>query len=134
MRLTIITLVFFLVASSTSATSQQSVITGTISDSEGAAIKNARVLIHWDPSGSTVGLTDNIGTKQDVIVVTDERGQYSATVPPGFYDLFVTAMAFTPVATKVRVKEGQHASFNAKLRADRLVTKELGTPIYAAPR
>jgi hypothetical protein len=64
------------------------------------------VIVHWDSSGSTVGLRDNIGIKQDVIVVTDASGQYSANVPAGFYDVFVSAMAFTPIAAKVIVKEG----------------------------
>src|SRR5438876_5484656 len=39
--------------------SPKSVIAGRVVDSEGAVIANARVLVHWDSSGSTVGLTDN---------------------------------------------------------------------------
>jgi hypothetical protein len=35
-----------------------------VRDSEGAAIANARVLVHWDPSGSNY-LKDNLGIKQD---------------------------------------------------------------------
>jgi Carboxypeptidase regulatory-like domain len=108
----------------------QTAITGQITDSEGAVIANARVLVHWDPSGSAVGLRDNNGIKQDVMVVTDASGHYSANVPPGFYDVFVSAMAFTPAATKVRVKEGQPGTFSPKLNADPLVTKELGHEIY----
>jgi|SRR5215471_4517736 len=108
----------------------QSAITGQITDSEGAVIANARVLIHWDPSGSAVGLRTNIGIEQDVMVVTDASGHYSANVPPGFYDVFVSAMAFTPTATKVRVKEGQPGTFSPKLNVDPLVTKELGHEIY----
>src|SRR5580658_6664487 len=104
----------------------QFVITGQVTDSEGAAIANARVLVHWDSSGRTVGLTNNIGITQDVSVMTDASGNYSASVPAGFYDVFVSAMAFTPTAAKVRVKEGQHATFSTRLRADPLVTKELG--------
>jgi len=104
----------------------QSTITGQITDSEGAAISNARVLVHWDPSGSTVGLVDNIGIKQDVIAVTDASGHYSAQVPAGFYDVFVSATAFTPMATKVRVKKDQAGTFSPKLSVDPLVTKELG--------
>ena len=109
----------------------QSVISGKITDSEGAVIAKARVLVHWDSSGSTVGLRDNIGIKQDVIVLTDPGGQFSASVPAGFYDVFVSAMAFTPAATKVRVKEGRLTTFNTKLKADPLVSKELGDEIPA---
>jgi hypothetical protein len=88
------------------AADPQSAITGQVADSEGAVIAGARVLIHWDSSGSMVGLRDNIGTKQDVIAVTDTGGQYSANVPAGFYDVFISAMAFPPTAEKVRVNKG----------------------------
>jgi hypothetical protein len=107
----------------------ESAIYGQITDSEGAVIANARVLVHWDSSGSTVGLRDNIGIRHDVTVVTDNTGRYSADVPAGFYDVFVSAMAFTPTATKVRVKEGRPATFNTSLKADPLVSKELGDEI-----
>jgi hypothetical protein len=60
-----------------------------------------------------------------VIVVTDTSGHYSADVPAGFYDVLVSAPAFTPIAAKVIVKE-QKAIFNAKLYMDPLVSKEIG--------
>ena len=100
----------------------QYALTGQVTDSEGAVIANARVLLHWDSSGSTLGY---LGFKQDVIVVTDASGHYSASVPPGFYDVFVSAPAFTPIAAKVILKE-QKAIFNAKLYVDPLVSKEIG--------
>src|SRR5712692_4702706 len=106
------------------STNTQSAISGKVVDSEGAAIANARILVHWDPSGSTVGLTDNIGIPRDFTAVTDSNGDYSANVPPGFYDVFVSAMAFTPTAAKVRVKQGQLATLSPRLRADPLVAKE----------
>lgn len=85
----------------------ESTIKGTITDAEGAIIANARVSIHWDPAGSNVGLSDNVGTKTDVVAMTDSNGHYSMVVPPGFYDVFVSAMAFTPTAGKVRSKIGR---------------------------
>lgn len=66
------------------------------------------------------------GPTQDLNVLTDDSGVYSASVPLGFYDVFVSAPAFTPVAAKVIVKEGQRAVFNAKLYLDPLVSKEIG--------
>ena len=108
-----------------SSAAQQSEITGQITDSEGAALKDARVLVHWDSSGSAVGLKDNIGIKRDVAVVTDTNGHYSANVPPGFYDVFVSAKAFTPTAAKVRVKEGHATTLIRELKVDPLVSKEL---------
>jgi hypothetical protein len=112
----------------------QSAITGQITDSEGTVIAHARLLVHWDSSGSAVGLRDNIGIRQDVIVVTDASGHYSANVPAGFYDVFVSAMAFTPTATKVRVTQGRNTTFSTKLKVDPLVSKELGDEIYPAPK
>ena len=100
----------------------QSAITGQITDSEGAVIANAWVLVHWDSSSSA----DNVGIKQDVIVATDASGHYLANVPAGFYDVFISAPAFTPIAAKVIVKEGQKAVVNAKLHVDPLVSKEIG--------
>jgi Carboxypeptidase regulatory-like domain len=114
---------------------QQSVITGRVTDSEGAAIAKARVLVHWDSSGGEVGLTGNTGTTQDVSVLTDASGAYSAGVPAGFYDVFVSAPAFTPSAAKVIVKQGQRATLSVKLRVDPLVSKELGgMRVYPAPK
>ena len=100
-------------------------IAGTIKDPEGAAIEHARVLLHWDPAGNTVGLSDNVGLPQDLILYTERDGTYSASVPPGFYDVFVTSMAFTPIAGKVRVKAGAIGTFSGKLPVDPLVSKEL---------
>jgi hypothetical protein len=112
----------------------QSAITGQVTDSEGAVIAKARVLLHWDPSGSTAGLTDNIGATQDISVLTDDSGKYSASVPSGFYDVFVTATGFTPTAAKVRVKRDNALHFSTKLRADPLVGKELGDEFDTAPK
>ncbi len=58
-------------------------------------------------------------------MVTDTSGGYSANLPAGFYDVFVSAPAFTPIAAKVIVK-GEKTMFNAKLYVDPLVSKEIG--------
>jgi hypothetical protein len=117
--------VLLLCASFVANAQRQSGITGEIVDSAGAAIANARVLVHWDSAGSTVGLSDNIGIQHDVIVMTDASGRHSAGVPGGFYDVFVSAMAFTPTAAKVRVKKEQRITYNSTLRSDPLVSREL---------
>jgi hypothetical protein len=74
-----------------------------VTDSSGGAIRGAMVLVHWDSAGSTVGLNSSVGIKQDLILTTDARGSVSADLPPGFYDVFFSAMAFTPVCQKIRV-------------------------------
>ena len=111
----------------------ESGIRGQVTDSAGAVIAKARVLVHWDPSGSTVGLSSNVGIPQDLLVMTDASGRYSVAVPPGFYDIFVSATAFTPAATKVRVKEGKDATFDVKLPPDPLVVEELGDQFDDTP-
>ena len=126
MSRSIAALVFVFLCLAWLSAAPQSAITGKITDAEGAVIANARVLVHWDSSGSAVGHKDNVGIKQDVIVVTDASGQYSADVPAGFYDVLISSPAFTPIAAKVIVKEGQKARFNAKLYVDPLVSKEIG--------
>ncbi len=121
----VITALFFTFCTYFIAAAAQSAITGEVVDSEGAAIANARVLIHWDSAGSTVGLSDNIGIKQDLVVTTDASGRYSASVPAGFYDVFVSQMAFTPTAAKVRVKHAQSVELYVVLKPDPLVSREL---------
>jgi len=103
----------------------QSGIDGKVADPLGAAIANARILIHWDPAGSKVGLFDNVGVDHDVSVSTDEYGRYSINVPAGFYDVYVSAMAFTPTAVKVRLKVGKRSTYDSKLVPDPLVLREL---------
>jgi len=78
------------------------------------------VLIHWHPSRGKSGVT------QDVSVLSDDSGAYLAQVPVGFYDVFVSAPAFTPIAAKVIVQEGQKAVLNAKLDVHPLVSKAIG--------
>lgn len=109
----------------------KSVIKGEVTDSEGAVIVKARVLIHGDPSAGRSAAEDSI---QDMSVFTDSSGMYSVKVPAGFYDVFVSAPAFTPMAAKVRVKEGQPTTFSTKLKVDPLISKEIGHEIYPAPK
>lgn len=125
-------LLLFACTSAAYAVQGQSGITGQITDSEGAVIENARVLIHWDPAGSNT--TPTIRLQEDVIVRTDRLGKYSADVPAGFYDVFVSAVAFSPVAKKVRIKEGHSAISNFMLRADPLVLEETADTFPPGPK
>ena len=107
---------------------QKTELSVTVLDQLGAVISNAQVRIHWDPSGSNVGLKDNIGVAQDLLLQTDKTGHVKIEVPPGFYDVFVAAPSFTPQAFKVRLKaERQGVLF--KLKADPLVSAELAHKI-----
>ena len=87
---------------------------GTVSDIEGAAIPNARVLVHWDASGAGVGLKSNVGVSNDVILQRDSQGKFQTDLPPGFYDVFVSAMAFSPKCQKIRIRPGDLVAFNTR--------------------
>jgi hypothetical protein len=114
------TLLLLLTVVSTSAAT----LSGTVRDSEGAVISNAYVIAHWDSAGSNY-LKDNLGIKQDVIVTTDSGGHFSVELPPGFYDVFVSANAFTPHCEKVRLKEKVTKKYDIKLNVSPVTGKEL---------
>lgn len=116
-------LVVFATAAPVSA---QTKLTGVVSDAEGAAIQGARIFIHWDPAGSGVGLTSNMGIKQDIMLITNASGSFSTDLPSGFYDVFVSATAFSPDCRKIRLNAGQKVTLNAKLNVSPLVIRELG--------
>lgn len=100
-------------------------ISGAVTDSEGAVIAKAVVIVHWDPSGSQVGLTDNIGIEEDLRATTNSDGEVTIDVPPGFYDVFVSSMSFSPRCLKVRVKANRPGEFKVRLPVDPVVSKEL---------
>jgi hypothetical protein len=104
----------------------QTRLSGVVRDSEGAAISGARIVVHWDSSGSSVGLTTNVGIKQDLVLVTSANGRFSAELPPGFYDLFVSATAFSPWCQKVRMNDGETESYDVRLSLNPMVSIELG--------
>jgi hypothetical protein len=99
-------------------------LSGTVRDSEGAVIANAHIIVHWDPSGSNY-LEDNLGIKQDITVMSDSKGQFSLELPPGFYDVFVTATAFSPHCEKIRLKGKEVKTYVVKLKVSPVASKEL---------
>jgi len=94
-------------------------ISGTVRDSEGGVISKARITIVNDPS---LPVKDTV----DKVVASDEKGQFAVTVVSGFYDVFVSAPAFSPTCTKVRVTEADPAIYSPRLGVDPLVIKESG--------
>ncbi|HKE21061.1 MAG TPA: TonB family protein, partial [Bryobacteraceae bacterium] len=107
--------------------------TGVVTDSAGTPIANAMVLIQWDSAGSTVGVTDNIVIKQDLVTRTDAVGTFSLELPPGFYDVFATAPAFTPTCRKVRIQAGKVEEIKFRMDAEPLYTAEMGNRVEALP-
>jgi hypothetical protein len=114
--------------------SSQNRLRGVVTDSEGAIISDARIFIHWDASGSKVGLTTNIGITEDRTLISDAKGLFSTDLPPGFYDVFVSAMAFSPDCRKIRIIKGSAEVYNPRLKVSALVTKELGDKFSSAPK
>jgi hypothetical protein len=106
---------------------------GTVTDDSGGAIADAQILVRWDKSGAAVGLSTNVGLPNDLSLRSNKEGQFDAELPPCFYDVFISATAFSPECRKVRVKPGQTTRYHARLKTDPLVIKELGDPI-AVPR
>jgi len=99
-------------------------LSGAVRDSEGAVISNAHGIVHWDSSGSNF-LKDNLGITQDIAATTDSSGHFFVELPPGFYDILVTAMAFTPHCDKVRVKDKEPRTYEVKLKISPVTSKEL---------
>lgn len=80
-------------------------LTGTVTDSTGAALPNAHVKIH------------SLATGQDRDVVTDGAGLYAApSLQPGDYSITVTAPGFSAsTIKKLTLQVAQSASANVKL-------------------
>jgi hypothetical protein len=53
-------------------------------------------------------------------------GEFAIELPPGFYDVMISANAFSPECHKMRIHANEFALDNVKLKADPLITKELG--------
>src|SRR6202012_2415174 len=75
----------FLCGPAASAQNVSSSIAGTIADSQGAVVANARVTVHNDATG------------QELKATSDGRGAYTVTnLPPGTYAVTVTEQGFQP--------------------------------------
>ena len=99
-------------------------LSGTVRDSEGAVIPTAHVVVHWDSAGSNY-LKDNIGTNEDKITTTDAKGEYSLDLPLGFYDVFISAPAFSPHCEKVRLNGKGTKRLEVKLKVSPVTSQEL---------
>jgi hypothetical protein len=110
---------------------QQPTLTGRVMDSSGVGLGGALVYIHWDSSGSDVGLATNVGTKENIVASTDAAGGFEVALPPGFYDVFVASASFSPECRKIRVLPGRAATYTVRLKFDPLVGKEIGDRIPA---
>ncbi len=103
-----------------------------VKDSSDTPLSGAMILIHWDRAGNSAGLGTNIGTAADLSMGTKEDGTVAADLPPGFYDIFVAATAFTPTCLKIRMKVGEAQEISLRLKLDALYTAEMGNRVEAS--
>jgi hypothetical protein len=86
----------------TDAPAYLGVLSGTVSDPSGAKIPHATVLIRGDSI--------------DREITSDDTGRFSLPLPPGTYEVTITATGFVSYTTNVTVtKPAGHANIDAKL-------------------
>jgi hypothetical protein len=101
-------------------------------DELGAVISDARGIIVEDASPGSV--KKNRQDPAEICLKTDVAGMAQAELKSGFYDLFVSSRAFTPQARKIRLKSDPQSRSVFKLKADPLVSAEIGDVIYGNPK
>jgi hypothetical protein len=109
LRTHVLAALFLLHLVTTAAPAQsQSGIKGTVTDKfEHAPIRSVFVL-----------LRSNKG--KDMVVRTDWSGTYTVRLPPGVYDVFLSAAGFSPVCRKVEIRSNGMTSLDAVLEANTL--------------
>jgi hypothetical protein len=96
-------------------------LSGTVCDSEGAAIGNAHIMVRPDMSGKK-----SQGVMSDIRLTVDKKGHFETRLSPGFYDLCVMADAFTPECQKVFLGSGSVIAQRFRLQISPVVVKQLG--------
>jgi len=56
----------------------------------------------------------------ELVLYTDQNGEFLARVPGGVYDVFVSRLDCEPIAKKVKVVSGKETSFNPHLKGSKL--------------
>ena len=97
---------------------------GKVTDTVGATIPGAFVVVHPDTAG--LSSSDKRETKT---LLTDANGTFGLIVRPGFYDVCVMASAFMPECRKINVKVSQLASPRFRLRVSPEVERLLADPV-----
>jgi hypothetical protein len=118
-RMRYITLLCFLFLASLCANA--TTLLGAVEDSQGAAISKAYVLVRWDSVGLD-SVKNNAGDKNNHVTATDDMGHFSFDLPPGVYDIFVSAPGFFPHCKKITVGAKYPTHYKARLRASRTLS------------
>ncbi len=77
----------------------------------GRAIGAKVIVVHWTHSQLHAQMV------QDEAATTDQKGMCTIDLPPGTYDIFVTASGLNPVAVKRAVQAGETTSLVVSLKA-----------------
>ncbi len=93
-------------------------LSGVVTDSEGAVVVRAIILVHWAREGSDTPRGVKVGLTEDRRILTDKAGQFSTELQAGFYDVAVFATGFTPQAFKVRLKGRKETNQIVRLNVD----------------
>jgi hypothetical protein len=106
--------------SSASAAQQSGTLTGTLLDPQGTAVANFDVQLRWNYLDNRVS-TNSVHSKKEkqphkkfLRVSTDSTGQFTATLPPGSWDVLAFADGFAPTCTIVLIKAGQATSITLR--------------------
>ncbi len=83
---------------------------GATPNAVAAPVAGAKVIImHWTNPGLHPMLV------RDKIATTDQTGMCSVELPPGVYDVFISASELIPRAYQASIKAGATASYSLKM-------------------
>jgi hypothetical protein len=89
---------------------------GKVTDKNGAAITVAAILVHPDRRPSGPSRVPDFA--DDLRLQVDQRGEFSASLPPGVYDVVVFAPVFSPQCAKLRITAGGGEQHDFVLRLE----------------
>jgi hypothetical protein len=99
---------------------------GIIRDPTGAGLSGASVVVErweWDRSMRYPRAI------AEPVVRTDEEGRFSAYLPPGLYDVFVSYPSMEPVAKKIEIKAVESTNLDCTLELSSLAPTAGGLEI-----
>ena len=89
---------------------QAGTLKGVVLDPSGAIIPKSVIVLYWNPPNDKVSwngipkLSHKSPRKLGLSITTDENGQFSTTLFPGWWDVFVHADGFYPICQVVEVQ------------------------------
>ena len=103
-----------LILAVTATPSELASLSGAVTDTvERAPIPNAYVLVHR-----------SVGGRADVRAPVQSDGSFRVSLSPGFYDIFVTAVGFSPTCSKIEIRTDGHQVYNPRLEMSKFESRE----------